>query len=75
MYSKVNIQAFKIALLEKGYSYNEFSRKTGISTVTIMRMIQGKNKTNPKNAKKIADALDKPVTELFNIEWCGEFFY
>ena len=54
--------ALKSAFLESAVTYKEFCIK--VSTSTIANILNGKSIT-AKTCNKIADALSKPVTELF----------
>lgn len=63
-----NTKALKTALLEKGWSYTEFTEQADLSAVTVSKIVNGKSGVNPKTAKKMADALGRPVTELFIVK-------
>lgn len=56
--------ALKSAFLENTVTYKEFCIKAQVSTSTIANILNGKSIT-AKTCNKIADALSKPVTELF----------
>jgi Helix-turn-helix. len=51
---------------EQGYSIMGLSQKAGISRVQLSNVAVGAN-TTPATAKKIADALGKSVTDLFEV--------
>lgn len=67
MVFKTNIISFKMAILENGYGYKELIKKSGLSSRTISKVYSGQS-VHAKTAKRIADALGKPVTELFTVE-------
>lgn len=67
MIFKPNLKAVKLAMLENGYTQTDLMNLTGLSSVTITKLFRGKSLT-PKTCKRIADALNKPVTELFTVE-------
>lgn len=56
--------ALKNAFLENAMTYKEICTKAQVSTSTIANVLNGKSIT-AKTCNKIADALSKPVTELF----------
>lgn len=65
---RVNTVALKMAVVEKGYTYKDLATKTGLSTVTITKLMNGNSSPHAKSAKRLSDVLDKPVTELFTVE-------
>lgn len=57
--------AFKKALLENGYTLTELCTRAGISFTTLNKIISKHQSVRVSTCNKIADALSKPVTELF----------
>ncbi len=55
----------KEARLLKGYTQKDLHKKTGLSTGYISDIEQGDTSCSENVAKKIADALDKNVLEIF----------
>lgn len=49
----------------QGWNQAELSRKSGIGKDVISTYVNGKHLPDPKNAKKLADAFDITVDELF----------
>ncbi|WP_166626831.1 helix-turn-helix transcriptional regulator [Jeotgalicoccus sp. S0W5] len=56
----------KMLLLTKGYSLKHLSHVSGVSYSTVRNVIVYDRKTTTQTAFKIATALEKDVTELFN---------
>lgn len=63
-----NNQMLKNALLENGLDYKGLGNKTDLSSVTISRIMNNLCGVSVQTANRIADALGKPVTELFTVE-------
>lgn len=63
---KGNVEAIKAARLECGWSLSELARQIEVTKETVARIERGLS-AYPSTAKKIADALGKPVAELFTI--------
>lgn len=59
---------FENALLLNGLSRSELARKCKLSEGYVYCMLRGKYNITPKSAKKIADALELPMTELFTFK-------
>ena len=57
--------AFKKALLENGYTLTELCTRAGISFTTLNKIVSKHQSVRVSTCNKIADALSKPVTELF----------
>lgn len=57
--------AFKKALLENGYTLTELCTRAGISFTTLNKIVSKHQSVRVNTCNKIADALSKPVTELF----------
>ena len=53
-----------MARASKGWSQTELAKKAGVSSSIISRVEKGSN-TSAKAAKKIADALQVEVSEIF----------
>lgn len=56
--------AIELARAEKGWSCAELARKAGVSGPTVTRKEQG-FPVSPATARKLADALEKPLVDLF----------
>lgn len=63
---KGNIEAIKAARLERGWSLSELAKQVDVTKETVARIERGLS-AYPATAKKVADALERPVTELFTI--------
>ena len=61
---KVKRDSLIAARFAGGLSKLALAQKCGLNHATIVRIEQGVG-TSPKTAKKIADALAKPIDELF----------
>lgn len=57
--------AFKKALLENGYTLTELCTRAGVSFTTLNKILCKHQSVRVSTCNKIADALSKPVTELF----------
>lgn len=55
----------KSKIVANGYTYEDLSKKTGISQPTIQKAVNGGN-INLDTAQAIAKALNTTVDELFN---------
>lgn len=62
-----NIEKMQRARIEKGWSCAELARKSGVSPQSISKIERG-IKVGPVSARKISDALNLPIAELFIIE-------
>lgn len=58
-------KALRLALFEKGISQRELSNRTHIPEAYISRAINGSFILTPQKKDRIAEALDKSVSELF----------
>lgn len=65
---KVSKDKLDIYLANSCMNYKELSEKSGVSTVTISRMINGKQLPKTKTLGKIAKALNTNVTEIISSE-------
>lgn len=63
---KGNIEAIKAARLERGWSLSELAKQVDVTKETVARIERGLS-TYPATAKKVADALGRPVAEPFTI--------
>ena len=63
---KGNIEALKAARLERGWSLSELAKQVDVTKETVARIERGLS-AYPATAKKVADALGRPVAELFTI--------
>lgn len=67
---KGNIEAIKAARLERGWSLSELAKQVDVTKETVARIERGLSAypaTAKATAKKVADALGRPVAELFTI--------
>ncbi|MGN4127238.1 helix-turn-helix domain-containing protein [Lysinibacillus sphaericus] len=62
---KINIL---ISMAKKGFNQKELSNQSKLDPSTLSTFFNGKRNISPGGAKKIADALDSNVDELFDIE-------
>jgi len=63
---KGNVEVIKAARLEQGWTVSDLAKQIKVNKATISGIERGVS-TSPTTAKRIADALGKPVTELFAI--------
>ncbi|MFB0921446.1 MAG: helix-turn-helix transcriptional regulator [Oscillospiraceae bacterium] len=56
---------FEVARAEKGLTQTELAKNAGLSSGIVFKIEHGKN-LSARSAKKLADALDKTVCELFS---------
>lgn len=61
-----NIEKLQLARIEKGWSCAELSRKSGLSPQSISKIERGIT-VGPTAARKISEALNLPIGELFII--------
>ena len=57
----------KLTIAKSGNNLKTFSQEIGISYSYLSRIITGKNTPSAITAKKIASALNKDVTEIFDV--------
>ncbi|MGI1659410.1 MAG: helix-turn-helix transcriptional regulator [Desulfitobacterium sp.] len=60
----------ELARAEKGWSCAELAREAGVSGPTVTRKEQG-FPVSPATARKLADALEKPLVDLFEFRSRG----
>jgi len=63
---KAKVREMTVLRISKGWSMNELARKSKVAPSTIVKMNQGKS-VSAKTAKKIADALEVEVKDIFTI--------
>lgn len=61
----MNILRLKEILLERGMTGKDLSEQVGVSTVAISNIVSGNSFPKPELLKKIAEALDVDIRELF----------
>ena len=64
----VNVEKLQELLALKGYNKNSFSRASGISDETLRKILRDKV-SSPKMAKRISEALEIDLTEVFSLAW------
>ncbi|PTI99137.1 helix-turn-helix transcriptional regulator [Staphylococcus simulans] len=64
----INSNIFKKAMFLKGLNLSELSIKTEVSTTYLSQIVNGKKVPSPKLAKKIANALDVEIEDIFEFE-------
>lgn len=69
---KGKIEAIKAARLERGWSLSELAKQVNMTKETVARIERGCS-AYPATAKKVADALGRPVAELFAIDNDGDY--
>lgn len=62
--------ALELARVEKGWSCAELAREAGVSGPTVTRKEQG-FPVSPATARKLANALEKPLVDLFDFRSRG----
>lgn len=63
---KIKLEQFQQMRVNQGLSCQDLAKSSGVSASTICRLERGFS-ANPSTAKKLADALGCPVTDLFDI--------
>ena len=59
-------EAMKQARLERGWTCVKLAHEAGLSGSCVTRIERG-GSASPETAKKLADSLDRGVTELFTV--------
>lgn len=54
-------------IVEKGFSYRQLAKETGISQTTISLILKGERNPSPENAVKICNALECQFNDIFFI--------
>lgn len=60
-----------VAMAYKGFNQTSLSKVVGLNQSTLSNFLNGKRGISPRSAKKIADALDKDIEDIFEIEIKG----
>ena len=63
---KAKAEALRASRIERGWDMTKLAHEAKVIQATISRVERG-NSTSPSTAKKVADALGRPVAELFTI--------
>ena len=63
---KAKAEALRAFRIERGWDMTKRAHEAKVTQATISRVERG-NSTSPSTAKKVADALGRPVAELFTI--------
>lgn len=63
---KAKAEALRMFRIERGWDMTRLAQEAKVTQATISRMERGSS-TSPSTAKKVADALCRPVAELFTI--------
>lgn len=61
---KLNKNTLSIAMLNKGYSINKLSKRSGVGKATISRIFRDTTNARPETLYKIAKALDLEAEDL-----------
>lgn len=64
----VNVEKLQELLALKGYNKYSFSRASGISDETLRKILKDEV-SSPKMAKRISEALEIDLTEVFSLAW------
>ena len=66
---KPKVSALLLARAKVGYSTLDLAKAAGVHYTTIHSIEAGRSKVIlPKTAKRLADALNKPIEDLFGLE-------
>lgn len=57
-----------VAMAKKGFNQTDLSETAELNKSTLSLFLNGKRTISPTSARKIADALDSDLEELFEIE-------
>lgn len=63
---KAKAEALRMSRVERGWDMTRLAQEAKVTQATISRVERGSS-TSPSTAKKVADALGRPVAELFTI--------
>ena len=69
MKTTIDVQKIQIARLKKGYSQRELSRISGVSSLTVNYLEQGKSVPRPNTLKKICAVLDLDITQICKVSY------
>lgn len=61
-------RAIRILLVTRGLSITSLAEKTKHNSSYINQIVNGKRSPSPTLAKKIADALDVEITDIFEVK-------
>lgn len=64
----INERLIKKAMFIKGLNLSDLSRETEVGISYLSQIVNGKKVPSPKLAKKIADALEVEIEDLFYFE-------
>ncbi|VYU20868.1 helix-turn-helix domain-containing protein [Staphylococcus simulans] len=64
----INSSTLKKAMFLKGFNLSDLAIKTEVSPTYLSQIVNGKKVPSPKLAKKIANALDVEIEEIFEFE-------
>lgn len=62
----------KAILKEKGMTQNELAHKTGLTVVTISKMVRNIRSSRVDSVMRVADVLQCPPSRLLDGEWKGK---
>jgi transcriptional regulator with XRE-family HTH domain len=66
---RLNVEYLKEVIERKGWTIGQFAVKTGLSTTTISRILNGKRGAGAKSIGRIVKALPgEPLDKLFFLE-------
>lgn len=64
----INERLIKKAMFIKGLNLSDLSRETEVGISYLSQIVNGKKVPSPKLAKKIADALEVEIEDIFEFE-------
>lgn len=64
----INESLVKKAMFIKGLNLSDLSRETEVGISYLSQIVNGKKVPSPKLAKKIADALEVEIEDIFEFE-------
>ncbi|PTJ28479.1 helix-turn-helix domain-containing protein [Staphylococcus simulans] len=64
----INGRLVKKAMFIKGLNLSDLSRETEVGISYLSQIVNGKKVPSPKLAKKIAEALDVEIEDIFEFE-------
>lgn len=65
---RISEKSVKKAMFLKGFNLSDLSKETGVGVSYLSSIINSKKIPSPKLAKKIADALDVEIEDIFEFE-------
>ncbi|MBQ8682424.1 MAG: helix-turn-helix transcriptional regulator [Selenomonadales bacterium] len=69
---KIDKAKLGLVMANKMYSMKKVSERSGVSQVTISRIVCGKQKARPETVGKIARALNVQVADIIERRWGDE---